>query len=68
MNNASPLPFRQVLVRRIKLNAYDLFVQCFETFNEGVCANGHNADFNLDGAVDFFDYDAFVQAFEGGCQ
>ena len=46
---------------------YDLFVQCFETFNEGVCANGHNADFNLDGAVDFFDYDAFVQAFEAGC-
>ena len=24
-------------------------------------------DFNADGFVDFFDYDDFVAAFEGGC-
>ena len=28
---------------------------------------GRTADFNSDDFVDFFDYDDFVAAFEGGC-
>ncbi len=44
-----------------KLNFdYVDFVSAFE-------AGDADADFNLDGAIDFFDYDAFVQLFETGC-
>jgi hypothetical protein len=31
------------------------------------CPPGRSADFNGDGFADFFDYDAFVAAFEAGC-
>jgi hypothetical protein len=35
--------------------------------NEGSEENPCSSDFNDDGFVDFFDYDAFVEAFENGC-
>ena len=31
------------------------------------CLTICTADFNCDGALGFFDYDAFVVAFEAGC-
>ena len=38
--------------------------RCFESPD---CPAGTSADFNRDGFTDFFDYDAFVAAFENGC-
>jgi hypothetical protein len=31
------------------------------------CPPGRDPDFNGDGFVDFYDYDAFVELFETGC-
>jgi hypothetical protein len=46
-----------------RLRGAGVDIGAYETDSSAACS----VDFNLDGFVDFFDYDEFVAAFELGC-